>query len=234
MSKSKTITEAQWLTATLLGPMFDFLRGKATDRKLRLFFCACGRRTWPLLTQPEYQEAIEIGERFADGQATSEQIEEADSRVSDVYWSAVWPGQGRLPPLAEQVSNAQRHITLWASHSNEKLLRWPRMTSLGLVRIYAPDVEPAQCGILRDVFGNPFHSVSFNPAWGTPTVRALATAAYEERSLPAGTFETDRLAILADALEDAGCDDADTLAHLRRPGQHVRGCWVIDLLLGKE
>jgi hypothetical protein len=232
---SESVTEAEWLTTTALGPMLAFLTDKATNRKLRLFFCACGRLAWPLLTQSEYQEAIEIGERFADGQATSEQLQEADNRVSGAYWSAVWPGQGRPPPLAEQVINAQRHITLWAAHPNEKLHRWSRMTSRCLVQTYAPDVEPAQCVILRDIFGNPFHSVSFNPAWRTPTVQALATAAYEERILPAGHLEPDRLAILADALEDAGCTDAQILSHLRGPsGPHVRGCWVIDLLLGKE
>jgi hypothetical protein len=235
MSKRKTITEAEWLTATALGPMLDFLTGKATHRKLRLFFCACGRRAWPLLTQSEYQEAVEIGERFADGQATSEQLQEAGGRVSGAYWSAVWPGQGRPPPLAEQVINAQRHITLWAAQPNEKLPRWSMMASPGLVRAHAPDVEPAQCSILRDIFGNPFHSVSFNPAWRTPTVQALATAAYEERSLPSGHLDPDRLAVLADALEDCGCTDEQVLTHLRGPsGPHVRGCFVLDLLLDKK
>jgi hypothetical protein len=65
-------------------------------------------------------------------------------------------------------------------------------------------------------------------------VTALATAAYEERILPAGTFDPHRLAILADALEDTGCTNEQILGHLRGPGPHVRGCWVIDLILGKE
>jgi len=65
-------------------------------------------------------------------------------------------------------------------------------------------------------------------------VTALATAAYEERDLPAGTLDPDRLAVLADALEAADCDNADLLPHLRGPGPHVRGCWVIDALLGKS
>jgi hypothetical protein len=63
---------------------------------------------------------------------------------------------------------------------------------------------------------------------------ALAQAAYDQRELPAGTLDPTRLAVLADALEEAGCDQADLLSHLRDPGPHVRGCWVIDLLLGKE
>jgi hypothetical protein len=69
--------------------------------------------------------------------------------------------------------------------------------------------------------------------WLTPAGTALATTAYEERALPAGTLEPERLALLADALEDAGCANADLLGHLRGPGVHVRGCWCVDLLLGK-
>jgi hypothetical protein len=64
-------------------------------------------------------------------------------------------------------------------------------------------------------------------------VVALAQAAYEQRELPAGTLDMARLAVLADALEDAGCTDADLLSHLRGPGPHVRGCWAVDLILGK-
>jgi hypothetical protein len=88
--------------------------------------------------------------------------------------------------------------------------------------------------LLREIAGNPFRPVALDPAWRTPTVTALATAAYDERILPAGTLEPDRLAILADAFEDAGCDNADILGHLRSPGPHVRGCFVVDLLLQKE
>lgn len=69
------------------------------------------------------------------------------------------------------------------------------------------------------------------PSWLTPTVKALAEAAYEQR-LNNGTLDPDRLLVLADALEDAGCTDAEILQHLRGPGPHVGGCWVIDLLRG--
>jgi hypothetical protein len=76
--------------------------------------------------------------------------------------------------------------------------------------------------------------VTIDPAWQTPTLLDLAQASYDNRDLPAGTLHPDRLAVLADALEDAGCTDADILDHCRRPAVHVRGCWVVDLLLGKE
>ncbi|MDY3553014.1 hypothetical protein R5W24_002104 [Gemmata sp. JC717] len=80
---------------------------------------------------------------------------------------------------------------------------------------------------IRDIFGNPFRPVTFSPAWRTFTVVALASGMYDSRDFTA-------MPILADALQDAGCDSADILAHCRGEGPHVRGCWVVDLVLGKE
>jgi hypothetical protein len=93
----------------------------------------------------------------------------------------------------------------------------------------------AQAGLLRCLFGNPFRLVVLDAVWQTSTVVSLAQAAYEERILPSGHLDADRLAVLADALEDAGCSDAEILSHLRGPsGPHVRGCWALDILLDKR
>jgi hypothetical protein len=86
--------------------------------------------------------------------------------------------------------------------------------------------------LLREVFGNPFRCVSVGPALLTPTVTSLAHAAYDNRTLPAGTLEPDRLAVFADALEEEGCTNAGVIDHLRSPGPHFRGCWAVDLCLG--
>jgi hypothetical protein len=92
--------------------------------------------------------------------------------------------------------------------------------------------------LLRDIFGNPFRPSPTLPpavlAWNDRTIPRLAEAVYEERKMPEGTLDPARLAILADALLDAGCDDEALLAHLRGPGPHVRGCWAVDLILGKS
>jgi hypothetical protein len=80
---------------------------------------------------------------------------------------------------------------------------------------------------IRDIFGNPFRLVSFSPSWQTSTAIALANSMYESRDFTA-------MPVLADALEEAVCDSADVLAHCRGPGPHVRGCWVVDLVLGKS
>jgi hypothetical protein len=85
----------------------------------------------------------------------------------------------------------------------------------------------SQADLVRDIFGNPFRPVSFSPAWRTGTAISLARPMYESREFGA-------MPILADALQDAGCDSEDVLNHCRGPGPHVRGCWVVDLGLGKE
>ncbi|MBP3959652.1 hypothetical protein J8F10_30775 [Gemmata sp. G18] len=87
--------------------------------------------------------------------------------------------------------------------------------------------EQSQIGLLRDIFGNPFRLVNFSPDWRTSTAVALASQMYESRDFSA-------MPILADALQDAECDNDDILNHCRQPGEHVRGCWVVDLLFGKE
>jgi hypothetical protein len=91
---------------------------------------------------------------------------------------------------------------------------------------------------MRDIFGNPFRPApAVDPAWLAwrgGVVRELARAAYENRRLPEGTLDPARLSLLADALEDARCTDAELLGHLRGPGPHVRGCWAVDLVLGRS
>jgi hypothetical protein len=84
-----------------------------------------------------------------------------------------------------------------------------------------------QKAIVLDIFANPFRPTTINPSLLTPAVVSIAQSIYEERAF-------DQMPILADALEESGCDHADILNHLRQPGEHVRGCWVLDLLLGKE
>ncbi|WP_162670535.1 hypothetical protein [Gemmata massiliana] len=84
-----------------------------------------------------------------------------------------------------------------------------------------------QVALVRDIFGNPFRPVAFSPSWLTDTVLTLASQMYESREFGA-------MPILADALQDAGCDSAEVFDHCRGDGPHVRGCWVVDLVLGKE
>jgi len=88
------------------------------------------------------------------------------------------------------------------------------------------DDQTAQLEFLRDIIGNPFRPVTFSPSWRTEHTVGIAAKMYDEREFAA-------MPILADALQEAECEDADILAHCREPGVHVRGCWVVDLVLGK-
>jgi hypothetical protein len=87
--------------------------------------------------------------------------------------------------------------------------------------------QQMQSALARDIFGNPFRPVAFDPTWRTDIASRIASTMYESRNFSA-------MPILADALEEAGCDSVDILLHCREPGTHVRGCWVVDLVLGKK
>jgi hypothetical protein len=89
-----------------------------------------------------------------------------------------------------------------------------------------PDI-PVKCALVRDIFGNPFRPVTLDPSWRTATVTSLGQAIYDQHAF-------DRMPILADALEDAGCTNQDILAHCRHPGEHCRGCWAVDVILGRS
>jgi hypothetical protein len=91
-----------------------------------------------------------------------------------------------------------------------------------------------QVALLREIAGNPFRPVAFDPVWRTPVVARLAQAAYDERILPSGHLDPARLAVVTGALEEAGCSDPAIRDHLRGSGPHARGCWVVDLILDKE
>jgi hypothetical protein len=232
------MTEAEWLACNDPEELRWFLRYNArlSERKLRLLACAFCRQNWHNLVDGRSKAAIQVVERFADGMATEEEVDEAASQAS-----AVIPPQRKQLNLVqfERLSTAER--TEWSAAQSAC-----SVTAFGGgwdVYVHLEDVirhslEAAKCQmfgpseqvlrgtlseITRDVAGSPFRPVTIDPAWLTPTVTNLATAAYDERTLPSGELDLARLAILADALEEAGCANADILAHLRGPGPHVRG-----------
>jgi hypothetical protein len=212
------MTEEQWLTCTDPQKMLSFLHGKASERKRRLFAVACCRRVWPQLTGPLWREAVQRSERLAEGQAGPEELALLPARVWE-EWRLPADAAARLAVSVELDAGAAREVARVASWANPHRSR--------------AEEQLAQCQVGRDVFGNPFRPATVSPACMTPQLVALAQAAYDERELPSGQLDPARLAVLADALEDAGCTDADVLNHCRRLGVHVRGCWAVDLVLGK-
>jgi hypothetical protein len=147
-----------------------------------------------------------------------------------------------LPNTASYACAVAQEATSAACWAGATAACWPVGASApssewGAVHWQVRQAESTGQGLLLlDIFGNPFRSASIDPAWlawGGGAVRRLGENAYEERTLPAGTLDASRLAVLADALEEAGCTASGLLGHLREPGPHVRGCWAVDVLLGK-
>jgi len=210
------MTEAAWLICTEHARMLELLRKKPSDRKLRLCACACSRRITPNpLDDPSILAAVEVAEQFADGLASEHERAEAHELAALTVERTV------MDHDFEQAARAAIARNCCLPLAREDDLIWPRPT-MGRY-----DAET--CGIIREVFGPlPFRPVVVDPAWLTSTVVQLARGIYDERAF-------DRLPILADALMDAGCEQEDVLNHCRdRNAAHGRGCWVVDLLLGKE
>jgi hypothetical protein len=226
------MTEQEWLACDDPKPMLDFLNwrappawGEVSDRKLRLFAVACCRRVWHLAPHHDSRGAVEAAERFADGGDTAADLRDVYLPAAQVFYGLREGRQADREAARAACSAAAKSGWTAANLSGE----W----SLAAEVAGGVNAGPGRADLLRDIFGNPFRPVAVSPSWQTPQVVALAQAAYEERELPAGTLDVTRLAVLADALEDAGCDQADLLAHLRGSGLHVRGCWAVDLVLGK-
>jgi hypothetical protein len=214
--------EHDWLTEADSYVLLEFLGDRASARKLRLWACACCRSVWHMLDERS-RRAVEVAEHFANGQATDADLAAAHAAATeacrtirgsgpqDVY-NARWAASDAVLAVAADIAEAA--LT---------------MTNLS----YGPPVIPGTAPLLRCVFGNPFRPLVLDRAWLTPTVVALGQAAYDERLLPSGELDHDRLLILADALEEAGAV-GEVLDHLRSAGPHVRGCFAVDTLLGKE
>jgi hypothetical protein len=216
------MTEAEWQAATDPTPMILSLGDRVSERKLRLFAVACARTVWDRLAFDRMREAVDIGERFADGLATEQERFRVMSDLFALPSNAVRDRDHRFKNLTREENAAY----LAALNAVVPIDGTPqRFVSRPTWQFAAEVTGDRQPGLLRDIF-NPFHPVTFDPAWITPTVRSLAEGIYAD-----GAF--DRLPILADALQDAGCENADVLDHCRGDGPHVRGCWVVDLILGK-
>jgi hypothetical protein len=257
------MTEAEWLTCTDPQKMLECLGSNRINRKLSLFALACYRRVrhWSVpedseviedgLDEQESQELIEAAEAFLDGQATA--LAGPQNRYqnlndpAEAALASVYVRGGTALPFAQRTAHAAVHVVAEVARNAAprprnviSLTGDPLLQAAEVVRAAgrqaAQAEEVAQCSHLRCIFGNSFHTVAIDLAWlswHAGTITKLAQSLHEDRALPSGHLDNHRLAILADALEDAGCDNQDILKHCRSDGPHVRGCWVVDLLLGK-
>jgi hypothetical protein len=204
-----------WLTEANPRALREYLQDRSllSRRKDRLIACACCRRAWPFLTDERSRRAVEAAERFADGARLSlERYYQAARAVADErgLWGARMDGYG-------EASAAHDAIAVVDDDDSPAYL------------VCRDPYVPGAADIIRDLAGNPFRLVPFDALWPTrngAVVLTMATAIYNSR-----TFGD--LPILADALEDVGCDNEDILGHCRAGGEHYRGCWVLDGLLGR-
>jgi hypothetical protein len=236
------VTESEWLECTDVTKMLVFLHGKASDRKLRLFSIGCIRRGWHLIDNPDLRHAVEALERFVDGCAKDKDRIEARKTGLRV-WKATTPIPG-TDWMASGPQNSLGWELYWAANKTINLKVVLELGTSASSAVGAAFTGPKyfsgketervqQKTIVLDIFGNPFRPVILDSSWLTPTVLSLAQSAYDNRQLPSGTLDNDCLAVLADALEEAGAGGA-ILEHLRSEGPHVRGCFALDLLLDME
>lgn len=207
------MTEDELLTCTDSRKMLKSLRGQTSGRKLRLFACACCQLLGDKIESKGSRRAVEVAERFADGLLSPKELALAGAAARAARHTGRYH-KARRASYACTYNNAQE--------AAERVAQYAAWAKLSYAR---------QADLLRCLFGpHRFRPFTLDPtwlAWNDGTIPKIAQAIYDERG-----FED--LPILADALEDAGCDNEDILAHCRGPGPHVKGCWVLDLLLGKE
>jgi hypothetical protein len=264
MTKRRPLSEQEWLTAESpylliqhLHQHLNISRVPGGQRRLRLFRCACCRAVWDLFDDDLCRQAVELSERYADRAASRAQLKAVHDGVEELA-QAARQQMGEASRHYAATDGVWKTTFVWQEITSAA--QWtastrfdPRVThivtmSTQLARAWLAGESPAsseaanvrqqqermQTQLLQDIFGNPFHSVTVDPSWLTPTVKNLATASYEQRSSPGGELDATSLAVLADALEEAGCADQAILGHLRGPGPHVRGCHILDEILRRS
>jgi hypothetical protein len=235
------MTEHEWQICTDPAIMLDFLRDRVSGRKVRLFTVACCRRAWDLLEEWR-QRALERVEGHAD-EPLSEKLlwflEDAEEefqgqRPSQVMLGGVTPWWELSKALhsgaTEDAKRLVDRIAGWryekAEDTNVSLPSAsddPVQTARPAGIVARAHEQASQCHLLRNIIGNPFQPKALSPSWLTPEIAELAQSMYDSRNF-------DRLPKLAELLETSGCHDAEILGHCRNNGEHVRGCWPVDLL----
>jgi hypothetical protein len=224
------MTEQEWEQSDFIRGMVEFLLDKQSRRKFQLFAVACCRALWDRFPPGPARETVNVAERFADGMATDEELRASKSvcdplTMDSDRWISL-PAQAadsvaccgfETPGHASRVAKCTWYLATCGM----------KVGSLEF-RITLDQHRELQVELLHEIAGNPFRAVRAEREWLTSTVLVLARQMYDAREFSA-------MPILADALQDAGCDNAAVLAHCRdTSAPHVRGCWVVDLILGKE
>ena len=224
------MNDTDWLTCLDPSPMLRFLQERGTsERKLRLLMCACCRHIWDMMPDARSRVAVEVSERFADGEATPRELARARGAAVSVkggaataaYYTANTKASGPLLEAFDAAESAPARQAAQQARPQQAAASWEAAQEQS---------QRFQVALIREVIGNPFRDYPLDPlwlAWEGGTVGHLARGIYQDRAF-------DRMPILGDALEEAGCDHDAILAHCRSGDEHTRGCWVIDLVLETE
>jgi hypothetical protein len=224
----RALTEQGWLSCENPSVMPRFVGERLTERKMRLFACACCRQIWHHISDARSRAAIEIAEQFSDGLATDRQRVKALTAAKSVPVTrdALWP-DAACQTLEKQITKYASLVGINAAWTLANDLA-PEGRVTGSMHEPYHDLARAQQAVLfREVFGNPFQDVVIDKRWLTPKVVDLAATLYNKRAF-------DRLPTLAAALLESGCTVQQIVEHCRGPGPHVLGCWAVDLILGKS
>jgi hypothetical protein len=232
---AEQMTKAQWLESANPFPMLQWVWSQLSDRRGRLLACAACRQIAHLLKDPRTTAALDVSERFADGAATPDELEAAvkgavkaqNAQRRKALLFAYAAVMEAAAPWRDHLFGLGRAIGALENAVRGKVLEAEPRLGYGHLQRHRPEAFAPMAELVRDIAGNPFRPVSFAPQWRSETAVALARQMYDTRDFSA-------MPILADALLDAGCDNADLLAHCRGPGPHVRGCRAVDLILAKE
>ncbi len=226
------MTEEEWLTTANFERLLDYAAGFGSNRLARLVGCACYRRILPMLHYAESRKALELTELYADCLIEKEVLRAA-RQLAEQKWFQKKPDYKQLRNSRETSfyeAFSGVHFLASATDINSVLMLRMAIAVRSAFRAEFSEVDSQRCvyaSLIRDIYGNPFRYIDFDPEWLTETSLALAQTMYDARNFHA-------MPILADALQDAGCEDAAILDHCRdATGPHVRGCWVVDLVLGK-
>lgn len=228
------MTESDWLASSDPGPMLEFVRGTVDDRKVRLFQVACCRRIWNLMPDDACREAVELAERYADGETTDRRRVAMRKRMNlpttDLFER--WTRGAAYETLEKTVMRRLPFLgvpVVFGEVARRKAFGASSPRGFGDPAVYrrAYDAErAAEARLVRCLCGNPFRPVAAVSSWRTDKSTSLARAMYDSRDFSA-------LLKLADALRKGGCKDGGILAHCREEGPHARGCWVVDWVLEK-
>jgi hypothetical protein len=214
----QAMTEEEWLTTTDTKSLLNYL--KQSDRKLKLLVSTLGQVYEKIVAMKGYREALELVERSADEAISSEIL------TSELH-TILAPDLGPRHTKAQTTARNVIFCAVQGNHGTAFAVRIATGVASYSLTARKPSGRKTGLDLIREIFGNPFRPVTFDPSWLTSTVLALAIGIYSDKAF-------DRLPILADALQDAGCDNDEILNHLRQPGEHCRGCWALDLILGKS